>query len=178
MSQCLFPPRVEPAASCILRHALTHTDSHRHTHTELVPNQRNNTFPVAFTSIALNHTLIICAYVNTERCQMFLSELTCCHMVCVCGEKRGWGGLTPPNTSTNKIIFTSLQCHSNNRIPEQNMVGIESRSCTYCSCTDVLFPPLHTHTLVKSITHSGRYTNPPSCPTGPCYSELGALCPV
>lgn len=81
---------------------------------------------------------------------MFLSELTCCHMVCVCGKKRGWGGLTPPNTSTNKIIFTSLQCHSNNSIPEQNMVGIESRSCTYCSCTDVLFPPLHTH------THSGE----------------------
>lgn len=30
-----FPPC---GASCILRHALTHTDSHRHTHTELVPN--------------------------------------------------------------------------------------------------------------------------------------------
>lgn len=97
------------------------------------------------------------------------------------GKKRGWGGLTPPNTSTNKIIFTSLQCHSNNRIPEQNMVGIESRSCTYCSCTDVLFPPLHTHTPWWRVllTLAGIPT-PPRVPQGLVTPSLVlcALCDI
>lgn len=88
---------------------------------------------------------------------MLSSELTGCHME---GVKRRSSCSFPP---TNEIIFTSLQCHSIIRSMSKRVqrrwegggsaaVGADHSAGAHL-CT-------HAHIPGKSISHSGRYTNP------------------
>lgn len=111
-----------------------------------------------------------------------------CVRVCVCGKGEFLSFCTFP---PNEIIFTSLQCHgiisslSKRHVTwrgggewrhslqrEQNQAT--QRFCFFFC----LHTHTHTHVLVKSITHSGRYTMPLHVPQGLVTrsSVLHALC--
>lgn len=128
---------------------------------------------------------------KAARC--FPSEPTCRHMacvrVCVCGKGEFLSFCTFP---PNEIIFTSLQCHGIiSSLSKRHVTwrGGGERVETLAAAraesgnTEVLFLLLPTHTHSHTCTGEEYYSlwqvyHAPPRPTGPCYSELGAPCPV
>lgn len=137
-----------------------------------------------------SYILIICAHVNIEGARCFRRGRRVaiwCVRVCVCekGEFLSFGTFTP---KWNHFITVSRH----NKLPEQKQetcgkcrqslqweqIRLRAYMCMHRCFVSPSLHTVHTHTLTGEEYYSlWQVYHAPPCPTGPCYSELCALCP-